>query len=371
MNRPAPKNNTALLIFTAAVAAIIFHARPAHALEATTAENSGIPCAILENFGGDVEVLDPSRTRVVGLTKSSSIPCGGWVSSGNGWAIIRHRDGHDLRIGPNTFLEIPESHPGATDAAFSDQVVLYRGEMFGSTEGGGGELRVITANGRARIKQGTMLINFSPDSQDTQLVALDHPATLENRFEPSKKVEAKAGEATDLNFKEMRVIPTYPKAVSIAALRGKLGSFKITEKEQTGFYETAQARADRRLAADLVPAESDETPATHEDEKVVSDRRIASEDGAPRPAVLKRNYNYDRNPIDPEQSQRLKAQWAKKMTAGEDIGERILFPDRFYGKPQKVKVMITDPAEQMNAQSKQSDDAEKKRLIKELSQIEE
>ena len=61
-----------------------------------------------------------------------------------------------------------------------------------------------------------MLINFSPDSQDTQLVALDHPATLENRFEPSKKVEAKAGESTDLNFKEMRVIPTYPKAVSIA-----------------------------------------------------------------------------------------------------------------------------------------------------------
>ena len=107
------------------------------------------------------------------------------------------------------------------------------------------------------------------------------------------------------------------------------------------------------------------------DDAPVADRKIASADGAPSPAVLKKRYNYDRNPIDPERAQRLKAQWAKKMTAGEDIGERILFPDRFYGKPQKVKVMITDPAEQMNAQKQKSDDAEKARLIKELSQIEE
>jgi hypothetical protein len=367
VNQPAPKNNPfgpIFFFFASSLTALgLFHACPARALEATTSENSSVPCAILENFGGDVEVLDPSRTRVVGLAKSSGIPCGGWISSGNGWAIVRHRDGHDLRIGPNTFLEIPESHPGATDSAFADQVVLYRGEMFGSTEGGGGELRVITANGRVRMKQGTMLINFNPESQDTQLVALDRPASLENRFEPAKKVVAKAGESTDLNFREMRVIPSYPKAISIASLHGKLALFKLTDQDQTKIYETAQARAERRLAAELVQAEPDE--------KVTSNRQIASEPVSATPAVASKRYNYDRNPIDPEQAQKLKAQWSKKMTAGEDIGEQILFPDRFYGKPQKVKVTIMDPAEPMNAQKQQTEDVEKKRLIQELSQIQE
>jgi hypothetical protein len=379
VNRPTPKNNisnkkTAIFFVVSAATFLLCIATPRSAwpVEATTHESSGTFCALLENFGGDVEVLDPSRTRVVSLTKTSGIPCGGWVSSGNGWAIIHHRDGHDLRIGPNTFLEVPEFHPDASNAdGGSDQVVLYRGEMFGSTEGGAGELRVITANARVRVKHGTALINFSPDEQDTQLVALDGPSSLENRFEPSKKVEAKAGEATNLNFKQLRVVPAFPKAISIASLRGKLGQFRINEQAQSKIYETAQARADRRLAADLSDVEkaqgADDKGVVHEDEKVVSDRTIASE-GTVRG---RKRYSYSRNAMGMEETNKMKAQWTKKMTAGEDIGEKILYPDKFYGKPQKVKVLISDPAEQMNAQKAKTEDVEKKRLIEELSQIRE
>lgn len=355
---------------------LLLAVKTASAHEATTHENSGVPCAILENFGGNVELLDPSRTRVFSLSKHTGIPCGGWVSTSGGWAIVHHRDGHDLRLGPNTFLEIPESHPDDG----SDQVVLYRGEMFGSTEGGAGELRIITANARVRVKHGTALINFSPDEQDTQLVALDQPAWLENRFEPEKKMEAKAGEATSLNFKQLRVVPTFPKAVSIASLRGKMSIFHVGEKEQGQYYETAQARAERRLAADLSTqatqatqgegsAETGDSP-KHEDEKVVSDRRIASESPI-KPAVQKKQYDYRRSTVDAEQGMRLKADWAKRMTGGENVGERILFPDKFYGKPQKSKVLVSDPAASMNAKKEQAEDAEKKRLLKELSQIQE
>jgi hypothetical protein len=358
-------------------------------------ESSGVPCAILENFGGEVEVLDPSRTRIVSLTKNSGIPCGGWVSTSNGWAIIQHRDGHDLRIGMNTFLEIPENMNKD-----SDQAVLYRGEAFATTEGGAGELRVITANSRVRIKRGTVLINFSPDDQDTQLVALDGPASLENRFEPEKRVNIKAGEATSLNFKTLRVVPTYPKAVSIASLKGKLGQFRVNEKDMSKIYETAEARAERRLAADLSSIqegtdEADGKSVEHADEKVgkdgeqienhkpvISDRRIASEQASEHSehnvdfdtqsgssAKRKATYSYMRTPVSNEENMRLKAQWAKKMTAGEDVGEKILYPDKFYGKPQKVKVLISDPGAQMNAKKGQTEDLEKKRLIQELSQI--
>ena len=376
-NKPQYKVLAAVSILTSLACSLA--ARTAWSYEATAHQNTSVPCAVLENFGGDVEVLDPSRTRVVGFSKNAGVPCGGWVSSGNGWAIIHHRDGHDLRIGPNTFLEIPESHPGAAEASQADQVVLYRGEMFGSTEGGAGELRVITANARVRVKHGTALINFSPDDQDTQLVALEGPATLENRFEPSKKVEAKAGESTNLNFKLQRVIPEYPKAISIASLKGKLAQFKLTEQDQSRLYETAEARAERRLAADLTDPEevaeaAGKKSVVHEDEKVVADRGLASVTPLENPkksAKKSSKFTYNRNPLSPEESQKLKARWAKKMTAGEDIGERILYPDKFYGKPQKVKVMISDPGAEMDAHKHRTEDVEKKRLIEELSQIQE
>jgi hypothetical protein len=377
LRRNQNSKNSALFIgyFTAIWLIVNAIEHSAWALEAATPQLASVPCALLENFGGDVEVLDPSRTRVVSTSKTIGIPCGGWVSSGqDGWAIIRHRDGHELRVGAGTFLEIPENQDSAqnTGKLTSDQVVLYRGEMFATTEGGAGELRVITANSRVRIKRGTALINFSPTEQDTQLVALDAPASLENRFETEKKVEVKAGESTSLNFKLLRVIPSFPKAISIASLKSKLAQFRIGEKDQTKIYETAQARAERRMAADLSNEDKQEAPAEHADEKpgyqekTMSDRRIASASTRHGP---KRNYSYSRTPVNSEEAAALKARWVKKMTAGEDVGEKILYPDKFYGKPQKVKLLISDPAEKINARKHQTDDAEKRRLIEELSQI--
>jgi hypothetical protein len=372
--------NKYLLAFATAGLLCIATERMAWALEAITHEASGVPCAILENFGGDVEVLDPSRTRVVSLTKNSGIPCGGWVSTANGWAIIQHRDGHDLRVGANTFLEIPENVNKD-----SDQVVLYRGEAFATTEGGSGELRVITANARVRLKRGTVLLNFSPDDQDTQLVALDGPASLENRFAPEKKVSVQAGESTSLNFKTQRVVPSFPKAVSVASLKSKLGQFRINEKDMSKYYETAEARAERRLAADLSNLSNDsEVAVEHADEKVDgSEKPAPTEKAAPAEHALagrriaseatteqsRPHYDYLRSSSNQEDSSRMKAQWAKKMTAGEDVGERILYPDKYYGKPQQVKVIVTDPAEQMNAHKAKVEDSEKQRLIRELSQI--
>jgi len=326
------------------------------AVEKSPQENSGIPCAILENFGGSVEVLDPSRTRIVTLNKNIGIPCGGWISSADdGWAMILHRDGHEFRIGPNTFIEIPDNA-----SASADQVVLYRGEMFATTEGGGGELRIITANGRVRIQHGTSLVNFSPDEQATQLVALDGPASLENRFEPEKKVVAKPGESTSLDFKLLRVLPTFPKAVSVAALKSKLGQFRVNQTDQEKIYATAEARAERRLAADLSSTQDGSgAPGSAAPSSSIAARKLASQ------------YSYAKTPMDADQAAELKARWVKKMTGGEDIGETILYPDKFYGKPRKVKLIITDPAEQMDARQRKTEDSEKRRLIEELSQIRE
>jgi hypothetical protein len=373
------------LVMTTALAGVasLLSVSAAIAREATTQENVAAPCAIVENYRGDLEILDPSRTHSIAVSKNTGIPCGGWVSSDAGWAIIHHRDGHEFRIGPHTFIEIPENN-----ATSPDQVVLYHGEMFGSTEGGGGDLRIITANARARLPKGNLLINYDQENQDTQMIALDAPATLENRFEPSKKILVQAGESTSLNFKELRVVPTFAKAVSIAALKEKLSLFHVSEREAAEAYEIAQARAERRLAASLTPeqeadAAAKEAAKNHNDdlnsagddlqfkktEKRVGSRKLAStsKKGESRTG----SSSYLRHPINPDEAAVLKTHWARRMTGGEDVGESILFPEKSHGKPRQVKVLIEDPAAQMDARKKRTEDAEKRRLIEELSQIHE
>jgi hypothetical protein len=362
------KNMIVLACFIAFLMAPI-----AHAIEVGSQEGEAAPCAVIENYHGDLEILDPSRTHVINVGKNVGIPCGGWVSSEMGWALIRHRDGHDLRVGPNTFIEIPENN-----ATSPDQVVLYHGEMFGSTEGGGGDLRITTANARVRVPKGNVLVNYDSDNQDTQLVALDHPATLENRFEPAQKIKIQGGESSSLNFKLQRIAPTFPKAVSIAALKEKLVLFRLNDKDASEAYQVAQARAERRLAATLTPEEeqakqdAQDKKQSHDDlefkskETPVVTRKLASEG-----RVTDAGYSYDRNPVNSDESAMLKSHWVRKMTAGEDLGERILFPDKFHGKPRKVSVMVDDPGAKMDAKKHTLEDAEKRKLIEELSQIHE
>jgi hypothetical protein len=355
-----PKNKFLVVLSLLALALVT---KSAFAFEATVETGKSAPCAMIENYAGDVEILDPSRTHMTIVGKNVGIPCGGWVSSQNGWAILRHRDGHDLRVGPQTFIEIPENGP-----ASPDQVVLYHGEMFGSTEGGGGDLQIVTANARVRVPKGDVLVNYDPESQDTQLVALDNPATLENRFEPKQKVQVKPGEATSLDFKLLRVTPTFPKAISVAALREKLTMFHVNEKDASHAYEVAQVRAERRMAATLTPEDnldkgeakpSDLQNKDKDDDLSFANRKIASD-----PATYE-------NGSSSAEAAMLKSHLVRKMTAGEDVGERILYPDKFHGKPRRINLMIEDPGAAMNLKSKKTEDLEKKKLIEELSQIHE
>jgi hypothetical protein len=356
-----PKNKFVIAFSLLAIALVT---KKVFAFEATTETGPSAPCAMVENYGGDVEILDPSRTHMTTVVgKNVGIPCGGWVSSQSGWAIIRHRDGHDLRVGPKTFVEIPEN-----SASSPDQVVLYHGEMFGSTEGGGGDLQILTANARVRVPRGNVLVNYDPETQDTQLVALDNPATLENRFEPKQKVQVKPGEATSLDFKLLRVTPTFPKAISVAALREKLALFHVNDKDATQAYEVAQMRAERRMAATLTPEDdlkkdeakpSDKQDKNKDDDLTFATRKIASD-----PASYENNSHSEEDAM-------LKSHMVRKMTAGEDVGERILYPDKFHGKPRRINLVIDDPGAAMDKNSKKVEDTEKKKLIEELSQIHE
>jgi len=307
------------------------------------------PCGIIESFMGDVQILDSTRTRLIDATLRGVIPCGAWLSVNQGWAQIRHQNGPHLHVGSRTFVQFPDFR---NDPQFKgDHLVLYKGQVYAQAGDGEEEFRLVSSVGRVRVKQGKIIFIFSRNEDVTQLIAVENSATLENRFEPSRKVKVKAGESTELNFKLLRVIPTLPSAISVASLRPKLADLRIAENDRYEALQSVLKRQGRKFATHLVE-EADKGPD-------VAARKLAS---------TARVKTYLRHQPD-KADQMLHSKWVKKMVGGESIGERILYPDKFYGRAQRVRLEVEDPGVKLNQKLQKQEEAEKKRLIQELLQI--
>jgi hypothetical protein len=318
------------------------------------------PCGVLESFLGDVQILNSTRTRLVDATNRAAIPCGSWVSVNHGWAQIRHQNGPHIHVGGETFVQLPDFK---NDPNFKgDHLVLYKGQVFAEAGDGEEEFRMVSSMGRVRVKRGKIIFLFNRNTDETQLISVESSATLENRFETSRKVRVQAGESTELNFKLLRVIPTLPSAISIASLRPKLADLRIAESDRYEALQWVLKRQGRKFAAPLVDENSDVDEGGRSPEKKsgphVASRKLAST----------HPESYLRHP--PEKSDALlHAHWVKKMVGGESIGERILYPDKYYGRAPRAGVEIIDPGIKLNQKQKKQEDVEKKHLIEQLTQI--
>ncbi len=294
------------------------------------------PCGILENFLGDVQILDPARSHSTDAVSRAALPCGAWISVTHGWAQIRHQNGPHVYLASQTFAQLIDFKK------LGDHVILYRGQIY-LQAGGGEEFRILTASGRARVHRGEALLIFDHQENETQLISLDHVATLENRFEPSRSVKVQAGESTTLNFKLLRVIPSLPQAISAASLRPRLDAFHLLESDAFNALRAVLKRQNRSFASDL--------------------------SGSTRKSTTDENRNTYLRHIPESSDVALHDHWVKKMVGGETIEEGILFPNETYGKHQKAHLEVVDPGEKFNKKLKIQEEIEKKRLINELSQI--
>ncbi|MEK6580302.1 MAG: FecR domain-containing protein [Bdellovibrionota bacterium] len=317
-------------------------AKQVFAREVSSEVEQSLPCAYLNNFGGDVQIFDESREHRIQVLRKARIPCGGWVSVTKGWAEIRHRDGQEVRVGSDTFVGFPENN---SDGHYKgDHVVLYRGQVYVHTDGGQREFRVASATARARLSRGTAIVVYSEADEETQLIGLENVAWIENRYEASRPIQVRSGEASSMNIQLLRVIPSIPRAVSIASLRAKLSSLSIGERQTAAAVHAVQNRQERKFASNMEHNESR------------------------RPASVS---NYERHSKKEKDDSELYSRWVKKMVAGEKVGEAILFPDQFYGRPQKVKIHVEDTGLRVPASRVQhpEQEAERKRLLEELSSI--
>lgn len=204
-------------------------------------------CATVERLAGGAQVLDEDRSKLEDVSPHMAIACGSWMTVLSGWLTLKHRDGYEFRAPTGTFFQLVGKGSGTGD----EQVILMKGQLLAEAGEGSPELKLLTSNARARIKEGKAIVVFDSSSDETQLFVLEKRASLENRFIEPKPVDAKAGEATSLNFKTLRVMPTTPRVASQASVKQKLSEFYLEPEAQARILVAMSRRADRKFASVL------------------------------------------------------------------------------------------------------------------------
>jgi hypothetical protein len=341
--------------------------RAAHAREAESGEGSAVPCAVVSHHTGDVDLLDSTRTHLLKMGRGAAIPCGAWVSVKTGAIEHKHRDGFRIHLAKGAFAQLTESNTDGKNQG--EQLVLFHGEVFAHAPNSSGELRVITSNARSRVKRGSAIVLYNEDADETQLIALDAPASIENRFEPSRKAQIAAGEASSLNFKLMRVVPSVPRAVAVSSLRPKFEGLRVPARERELALRRARERNERLFAAKLVPDEvSPEWPNGHPGRLGRHFRGPASAGPAPAPAKVDPKV-YSAHGDEPQgQDAELHERFVNRVVAGAPGADHLLHPRKRAPRahpPAQGRVIVKDQG------TPSPEDSEKRRLIEELSRIRE
>lgn len=336
----------------------------AHAAQEVSVPVKEAPCGILKKFGGEVEILNPNRTRLITTRLKAGIPCGGWVTVRKGWAEIHHRQGYRVNLSNNTFVELFDNVKDR-HLTGQDHIVLYKGKVYGKVEKGQGELRVVTANGLVRIPEGEAIVIFSQINEETQVLGINRKISFENRFEGSRRITVKRGEATSLNLRAKRVVPSTPQAISLSSMRTHLADFNLEKKEAQKILTAAKKRRFRKMPHLFIKGDPDSS----ENRKRFAEK--PKKKPFPGRNPNKKDYTYERHPP-LKGDQAAKDRWVDRIVGNSNSvkGTEVYGVDRKIAHARPKKLKIIDPASQMKRKKKKEQDAEKVRIMNELSEME-
>ena len=324
-------------------------------------------CATVKTFTGEVQILDSTRTRVIDTEIGAAVPCGGWISVDVGWAELTHSDGRYLRVGTNSFVEIPlRRKDGGT--GFDSHLVLYKGRVFAEANGQNGETIIITPNATIRQGTGKFLAIFGQSDEESQVIALSEPASLENRFEPSRKIEVRPGEATTLTLGNNRILPTTPAAVMISSLKMTLLDLNFSEDEQREIIAIIRQRQEMKFASMAPPktipkstVTADRAPAGAADHKGGHGSATGSAANNGHPA--------------PDPNSEIGKHWVSRLVGRDPASaNEMLFPnvtdagEEGDGKGNSVKAKAASAAKKAN-EEKIASRSEKQKLLEALSKL--
>lgn len=329
----------------------------AHAAEKRDLAFKNVPCAVVEGFKGKVQVFTPHDQVLNRVDRKVDVPCGGWILVSDGWAVLKHRQGFELKLGAQTFIEIYD-HTADHQYTGTEHVVLYRGKIFANVRQGSGELRAVTANARARLKMGSGILFYDEKETKTQLISVDQKITLENRFQEDSRVALKPGESTTISFKARRVVPSTPRAVKAVLLKIWVNDIPLSEDELKLAVFSASDRQSRKFAEVSSPSGTKR--------RILRSLAFKSREES-------KEFVYDRYPGSSDlqkQDSKARQEWLQNLAGDHRPSQSLFFPERKVDR--KVSgTHIQEQKMEMRYQSKKKQmlDQERKRLLQELSEL--
>ena len=316
-----------------------------------------VPCAVVEDFNGGGDILTPSREFLSPIQKDAGVPCQGWLSVKTGHVILKHLEGQKIHLGESGFIQVRLGNPDGKNQ--DDQLILLRGEAFVQSTNGSVPFRVLTTHSRARVENGSMIIVYNQEQEESQVFALGGKVSFENRFISANRTDLRPGEVSSLNLEAGRVVPAHPQAVALATLKPKFVALEIESRDRDHAVKSAKQRAQKIFSTNLLNPVISSAPskiADLEAEKIQASLAVKAEE-------LKRS-SYRRHETRKEAAA-MTHQVLQRSVAGLRGTASLLHPTHT-NKSTVVQVIDADPRGK-----KQATDLDKKKLIEELSRIKE
>lgn len=208
-----------------------------------------IACGRLESFQGNVQVFDAARTSTIDVKPNQKLQCGDWISVVQGKAIIRHKLGFQVTLGAGSFLQILDPQSGENPE--KDHFALYRGQGLFKASEKDPELKVATANARARFRNSEGYFLYSYDFHVSQLVGIQGRSRLENRFLDARPIAVARSQVTSMGELGSRPVPRLARTVSMASVKERLARLGVTADLQKQMVDQMKVLAETRMPAKL------------------------------------------------------------------------------------------------------------------------
>ena len=225
------------------------------------------PCGLLVRFGGEVQLLNETRSETLPLSSRTVLGCGVSVLVARGWARIETTPGAVVHLGPSSLASFVRARPEAPDP-----IVLYRGALYLSLLAGAEALSVVSSGARVRLQHGRGLVVFDPTANITQAITLGGSVEFSNRFVEAARAVLAEGEGSTLDLTLQQITPSAPAVVASGPVQAHLVEMEVPEEDQEEVMRALQRRRQRNFVGELAfkNREAKKTTATRAPASVTS-----------------------------------------------------------------------------------------------------
>ena len=171
-------------------------------VQVANAFETDAPCAVVTRAGRGVQII-PEKGHVENkIAVDHGVSCGSMIITHADPLWIRLSSMTVVKLGPETFLEIPNSHAKAFR--------LYRGSVLLTAPASLIAQTWTTPNAELEFKGGVSLLQYVPSEKNTIAGCFNRKVEFRNKFNESAVQELSAGEMSHLAIQEGRVKPARP-----------------------------------------------------------------------------------------------------------------------------------------------------------------